>query len=63
MTEATSDVEREEKLKAEATELAKLPYKWKQTLPDLDLTIKLPKGTRGRDLVVKITKQKVYWND
>lgn len=55
----TTDQERDEKLKLEAIELAKLPYKWRQTLPDLDISIALPKGTRGKDLVVKIQKQKV----
>ncbi|KAJ3270916.1 hypothetical protein HDV01_007313 [Terramyces sp. JEL0728] len=48
--------DREEKLKLEQLELDKLPYKWKQTLQEVDLTIQLPKGTRGRDLQVTITK-------
>lgn len=59
----SSDAERDKKLKVEAIELAKLPYKWRQTLPDLDVTIALPKGTRGKDLVVKIQKQKVSFKE
>jgi hypothetical protein len=36
-----------------------LPYRWKQELGDLDITVPLPKGTRARDLVVKIQKKKL----
>ncbi|KAJ3321964.1 hypothetical protein HDV06_003717 [Boothiomyces sp. JEL0866] len=48
--------DRQEKLRLEQIELDKLPYKWKQSLQEVDLTIQLPKGTRGRDLQVSITK-------
>jgi hypothetical protein len=35
------------------------PYKWKQTLQDVDVTIPLPKGTKGRDLTVILSKTKI----
>lgn len=31
-------------------------YSWKQTLQDVDITIPVPKGTRGRDLEVVLKK-------
>lgn len=36
-----------------------LPYKWQQQLGDVDITIPVPKGTRGRDLKVVISKTKL----
>ena len=39
------------------TYFIELPYKWKQTLQDVDITVSIPKGTKGRDLTVVI-KQK-----
>ena len=36
-----------------------LPYKWKQTLGDVDVTVPLPKGTRGRDLDIVIEKKRI----
>ncbi|KAG0222854.1 hypothetical protein BGW42_006265 [Actinomortierella wolfii] len=41
----------------EEEEQAKLPYKWKQTLNDVDVTVLVPKGTRGKDLTVEIKKR------
>lgn len=35
---------------------ASLPYKWRQTLGDVDLTIPVPAGTRGKQLTVEIKK-------
>ncbi|GAB1519337.1 hypothetical protein RhiTH_002403 [Rhizoctonia solani] len=59
MTPAEREVE-DAKLKArEAAEQATLPYEWKQELGDLDITVPLPKGTRARDLAVKIQKKKL----
>ncbi|ORE22089.1 CS-domain-containing protein [Rhizopus microsporus] len=40
----------------EAKEQAELPYTWKQTLQDVDVTIPVPKGTRSRDVIVDIKK-------
>ncbi|CAG8495066.1 13173_t:CDS:2, partial [Funneliformis caledonium] len=34
-----------------------LPYKWKQTLQDVDITVPVPKGTRAKDLKVDIKKK------
>lgn len=36
-----------------------LPYTWKQTLQDVDVIVQLPKGTKGRDLAVDITKRRL----
>ena len=36
-----------------------LPYKWRQELGELDVTVPVPKGTRGRDLNVVIAKKKL----
>ncbi|KAI9168150.1 hypothetical protein H9P43_007521 [Blastocladiella emersonii ATCC 22665] len=58
-----TDAEREAADRAarakEEAEQAALPYKWRQTLQDVDVTIALPKGTKGRDLVVKMDKAKL----
>ena len=40
----------------EAAEQAALPYKWKQTIGDVDVSVPVPKGSRARDLVVEIKK-------
>jgi hypothetical protein len=52
--------EREEadaELKAkEAEEQAKLPYKWTQTIKDVDVTIAIDGKYKGRDLDVKLSK-------
>ncbi len=43
----------------EAAEQAALPYKWKQTIGEVDITVDVPPGTRGRDLVVEIKSNKL----
>ncbi|GJJ67900.1 hypothetical protein EMPS_00246 [Entomortierella parvispora] len=43
--------------KKEAEEQAALPYVWRQTLVDLDVSVQVPKGTRSKDLVVDIKKK------
>ncbi|KAG2198637.1 hypothetical protein INT47_001776 [Mucor saturninus] len=50
--------EAQEKLEKqkEEEEQSQLPYVWKQTLQDVDITIPVPKGTRGRDLEVVLKK-------
>ncbi|KAH0284715.1 CS-domain-containing protein [Aureobasidium namibiae CBS 147.97] len=40
----------------EAEEQAKLPYKWMQTIQDLDLTAQVPGNLKARDFDIKITK-------
>ncbi|CAG8537397.1 30132_t:CDS:2 [Racocetra persica] len=41
----------------EEAEQAALPYRWKQTLQDVDVTVPVPKGTRARDVIVTIKKK------
>ncbi|KAK5136235.1 hypothetical protein LTR08_003842 [Meristemomyces frigidus] len=58
---ASPPPEEREKLDAEAKkneqeEQSKLPYKWTQTITDLDLTAPIPANLKGKDLDVKITK-------
>ncbi|KAK8165046.1 HSP20-like chaperone [Phyllosticta citrichinensis] len=43
----------------EAAEQAQLPYKWTQTIQDVDLTIPISGNYKGRDLDVKISKTKL----
>lgn len=43
----------------ETEEQAALPYKWTQTISELDITIELPPGIRARDLSVIIKKRKL----
>ena len=43
----------------EAEEQAKLPYKWTQSIGDVDITIPVPGNLKGRDLDVVLTKQKL----
>ncbi|KAJ3023946.1 hypothetical protein HKX48_009154 [Thoreauomyces humboldtii] len=45
--------------KAEAAQQAELPYAWRQTLQDVAVTIAVPKGTRGRDLAVSLTRTSI----
>jgi HSP20 family molecular chaperone IbpA len=40
----------------EAEEQAKLPYKWMQTIQDVDLTAQVPGNLKARDFDIKITK-------
>jgi len=41
----------------EAAEQAALPYQWKQTIAEVDVTVPVPQGTRARDLVVEIKSE------
>lgn len=43
----------------EAEEQAALPYKWTQTIGELDVTIAVPGNLKGRDLDVVLTKTKI----
>ncbi|KAK5992424.1 Nuclear movement protein nudC [Cladobotryum mycophilum] len=45
--------------KQEAEEQAALPYKWTQTIGELDLTFTVPGNLKSRDLVVDIKKHKL----
>ncbi|KAL1303963.1 hypothetical protein AAFC00_000410 [Neodothiora populina] len=43
----------------EEEEQAKLPYKWVQTIQDLDVTAAIPANMKGKDLDVKIAKTSI----
>lgn len=43
----------------EAEEQAALPYKWTQTIGDVDISISIPGNLKGRDLNVDIKKTKL----
>jgi len=43
----------------EAEEQAALPYKWTQTIGELDVTVEVPGNLKGKDLVVDIKKKKL----
>ncbi|KAJ3750466.1 nuclear movement protein nudC [Lentinula boryana] len=58
-----SEEERKAKDKAdrerEAAEQVALPYKWTQLLGEVDVNVPVPKGTRGRNLIVDIQKKRL----
>ena len=39
--------------------LLALPYSWTQELEELDVTVPVPQGTRGSDLIVVIRKKRL----
>lgn len=56
--------EERKKLDAEAkakedAEQAQLPYKWTQTIQDVDITAPVDANLKGRDLVVTLSKTKL----
>ena len=61
MPDSPTPEEREKKdkeLKAkEAAEQAALPYKWTQTIKDVDVTVPVAGNLKGKDLDVKFTKK------
>ncbi|KAG4098441.1 HSP20-like chaperone [Neocallimastix lanati (nom. inval.)] len=57
MTEAERDAYDKEQRKREEAEQAALPYQWRQTLQDVDITVPIPKGTRAKQLDIKIEKK------
>ena len=61
---ASPPPEEREKVDAEAyakeqAEQAALPYKWDQTIKDLDITITIDAKYKGKDLDVKISRNAV----
>jgi hypothetical protein len=58
LTEPTKEEEAAARTK-EAAEQAALPYKWTQTIGDLDITVEVPGNLKGRDLNVDIKKKKL----
>ncbi|KAJ3191338.1 hypothetical protein HK101_007866 [Irineochytrium annulatum] len=58
----TERLEKEKEAEARLREKAEqeaLPYRWKQTLKDVDITCTVPSGTRGRDLSVVLKKKEI----
>ncbi|KAJ1025438.1 hypothetical protein NDA13_004249 [Ustilago tritici] len=43
----------------EAAEQAALPYTWKQQLDAVEISVSVPQGTKGRDLVVELKKRNI----
>ncbi|KAJ3286371.1 hypothetical protein HK104_009064 [Borealophlyctis nickersoniae] len=43
----------------EEAEQAQLPYRWKQTLVDVDITVPVPKGTKSRELDIVIKPKNI----
>jgi HSP20 family molecular chaperone IbpA len=43
----------------EKAEQEALPYKWVQTIADVDITISIPGNLKARDLDIQIKKQKL----
>ena len=39
--------------------MLELPYSWTQELGEVDITIPVPQGTRGKDLAIVIQKKKL----
>lgn len=56
--EERARLDKEAKAK-ELEEQSKLPYKWTQTIADLDLTASVSANLKGRDFDVKITKTSI----
>ncbi|KAI8636167.1 HSP20-like chaperone [Parasitella parasitica] len=55
---AKEEQERLEKQREEE-EQAQLPYTWRQTLSNVDISIPVPKGTRARDLDIVLKKDRL----
>ena len=63
MTSSPTPSERErtdkELKEKEAAEQAALPYKWTQTIGDVDISVPVPGHLRGRDVEVILTKKRI----
>ena len=63
MTDSPPPEEREkldkEARAKEAAEQAQLPYKWTQTIKDVDVIVPVPGNLKGRDLEVVVAKTKL----
>lgn len=56
---AERDREEKERKAREDAEQAQLPYKWTQTIRDVDVTAPIPSTIKGRDMEVTLTKSKI----
>jgi len=59
LTKEQRDQKDKEDRAREEAEQAALPYRWTQALGEVDLIVPVPKGTRARDLDLKIMKKKL----
>ncbi|OLL24038.1 Nuclear movement protein nudC [Neolecta irregularis DAH-3] len=59
--QSASDPKKEAAIQAakEKEEQEALPYKWNQTLADVDITASVPSGTRGKQLNIEIKKRSI----
>lgn len=56
---AERELQEKERKAREEAEQAQLPYKWTQTIRDVDLTAPIPANIKGRDMQVTLTKTKI----
>ncbi|KAJ5202069.1 uncharacterized protein N7498_006732 [Penicillium cinerascens] len=56
---AERELQEQERKAREEAEQAQLPYKWTQTIRDVDVTAPIPANIKGRDMQVTLTKTKV----
>lgn len=56
---AAREVEEKQRKAAEEAEQAALPYKWTQTIRDVDVTIPVPGTLKGRDLDVSLKRDSI----
>ena len=56
---ANRDLEEKQRKAKEDAEQAQLPYKWTQTIRDVDVAIPIPGNIRGRDMDVSLKKGSV----
>ncbi|PYH90857.1 hypothetical protein BO71DRAFT_281923, partial [Aspergillus ellipticus CBS 707.79] len=56
---AVREAEEKARKAQEDAEQAQLPYKWTQSIGDVDVTIAVAGNLRGRDLDVVLTKTKI----
>jgi len=56
---AERELQEKERKAREDAEQAQLPYKWTQTIRDVDVTAPIPANIKGRDMQVTLTKTKI----
>jgi len=56
---AQRELEEKERKAREDAEQAQLPYKWTQSIRDVDVSAPIPANIKGRDMEVVLTKTKI----
>lgn len=56
---AARELAEKERKAREDAEQAQLPYKWTQSIRDLEVTAPIPANIKGRDMDVVLTKSKI----